>query len=245
MSDDAVRALANQYIDKGGAKNIDNGQYWVDAYHRMDPGYLQSRLQQGVSDQAGYNGAFGAAHQTPGPSGDVGSWTSGAGMPPPADAGASSAFNAQLRQMLLDRMKGDSATVNESDPYISAPLQAARDEAARNQDTERSDLAEHLAATGQSGSAALGQGIQQSAERNAMGLSGLRAKLITGELQSRRADLQDAYHTAVASGDSEAARQLQGQMALLDAQLRREAIGANLGIDQANQNANANKFLTG
>jgi hypothetical protein len=66
MSDDQVRALANQYIEKGGARNIDNGQYWVDAYHRMDPGYLQSRLQQGVSDQAGYNGAFGAAHQTPG-----------------------------------------------------------------------------------------------------------------------------------------------------------------------------------
>ena len=62
MTPDQVRALSNQYISAGGVPNIDNGQYWVDKYAQWgnsSPAYEQTRLEQGIGDQPGYNGAFG------------------------------------------------------------------------------------------------------------------------------------------------------------------------------------------
>ncbi len=62
MTPDQVRALSNQYISAGGVPNIDNGQYWVDKYAQWgnsSPAYEQTRLEQGIGDQPGYNGVFG------------------------------------------------------------------------------------------------------------------------------------------------------------------------------------------
>lgn len=52
MTPDQVRASANQQIAASGRPNVDNGQYWVDAWNQWgsgDPAYFQTRLQQGLA----------------------------------------------------------------------------------------------------------------------------------------------------------------------------------------------------
>jgi hypothetical protein len=80
MTDDQVRAAANMYITQGGAKNIDNGDYWVQKYHEFggnDPAYFQTQLQNAIAGQPGYNGKYGAAP----PSGNGQNGANGANLP--------------------------------------------------------------------------------------------------------------------------------------------------------------------
>ena len=88
MTDEEVRALVNQHISHGGVQNIDNGQYWVDKYREYgskDPAYFKTKLQAGIGDQPGYNGAFGNVRSTPfgGGGGGGGYGTGSFGQPPP------------------------------------------------------------------------------------------------------------------------------------------------------------------
>ena len=104
--------------------------------------------------------------------------------------------------------------MDENDPYIREPFTAAGVQAARSQQKERSDLAERLAATGDT-SRSLEMGIQQSAERNAVGLGTLKAKLISDEYTARRQELLDLMQMALQNNDTELAREIQlAQLAL-------------------------------
>lgn len=142
-------------------------------------------------------------------------------------------FVTKIRSLLMQRLSAAGQPVNENDPSISAPLTAARDEATRGSDRERTALAENLYANGGLNTDAISQKIQQSGEKNALGLSSLRATLITRELQSRRDDLKSLLQMAVQSGDAESAQAIQMQLAELDAQVKREGIGADLAKYQA------------
>jgi hypothetical protein len=168
----------------------------------------------------------------------------GAGAGPSGNVPATSAFTDQVRKMLMDRMGRDTASVNESDSNIAAPFDAANLTAQRGQQAERTALAERLAASGDT-SGSLERGIQQSAERNAVGLGSLKANLIQKEYAARRADLSDAMQQALQSGDRETAYQLQMALAQLDAQLRREGYGVNLAEFGQNQNTAASNAGTG
>lgn len=137
-------------------------------------------------------------------------------------------FQSQVRAMLMARMKKDTGSVDANDPYISEPMMAAKLEAERGQQSERNALAERAYASGDLGSNSLQQGIQQSAERNAVGLGSLKANLISKEYQSRRSDLNEAMQQALASGDAELARSMQMQIAQLDAVIKREGYGINM-----------------
>jgi hypothetical protein len=105
---------------------------------------------------------------------------------------------------------------------------AAETEAARQTQGERTALAERLAATGDT-SRSLEMGIQQSGERNAVGLGSLRAKLISDEYNRRRQDMDDLLQMAFATNDQQAMRDIQAAIAALD-QARWEATyNRNLG----------------
>lgn len=150
------------------------------------------------------------------------------------------AEKAQVRAFLLEQLKAASAPVNESDANIAAPLSAARDETARATDTERTALAERLYAQGGGlNSNALTQGIQQSSERNAGTLSSLRSTLISNEYNARRTQMTQLLSQALASGNADAAQQIQVQMAALDAALKREGLGVGLAEFGAQLNQNA------
>lgn len=153
---------------------------------------------------------------------------------------AEAAQKAQVREFLLARLKEASAPVNETDQNIAAPLQAARDETSRATDTERTALAERLYAQGGGlNSNALTQGIQQSSERNAGQLSNLRASLITNEYNARRTQMTQLLSQALASGNTDAAQQIQVQIAALNAALQRESLGLNAAEFGATLNQNA------
>jgi hypothetical protein len=137
-------------------------------------------------------------------------------------------FMAQLRSILMQRMAGATKPVDPNDPNIASTMTAARDEATRSSTTERNQLAERLYAQGGLNTDAITQQIQQSGEHNAQGLSSLRATLITRELESRRSELRDLLQMATQAGDAQMARDIQMQLAALNAQVQRESMGVDL-----------------
>lgn len=138
-----------------------------------------------------------------------------------------SPFMQQLRAMLMERIAAAQTPVDPNAPQIADPLSAGRDEVSRGQDAERKALAERLYASGDLSSSTLPQQMQQSAERNSTALSQLRAGLISKEYTQKRDELQSYMQLAVASGDAEMARQLQLEIAQLNATIARETLGVN------------------
>jgi hypothetical protein len=147
-------------------------------------------------------------------------------------------FADQIRQLILQRLQAAGSPVDPNAPQIASTLSAARDEGQRQSALERTQLAERLYAQGQGGlgSDALTRQIQQSGEKNAASLSSLRANLITQQYTQKFSELQNLLQLAVASGDAESARNVQLQLAALQAQVQREGIGANLAISGQNNN---------
>jgi hypothetical protein len=145
----------------------------------------------------------------------------------------------EVRKILMDHLKKAGDPVNENDLNIAAPLSAGRDEVQRSQATERTALAERMYAQGggQLNSNALTQAIQQSSERNAGGLSQLRAGLISKAYSDKQAQLQSDLQMALASGDTQSAQLLQAQIAALGAAVQREGMGLSLAefLAQLNQ----------
>jgi hypothetical protein len=163
----------------------------------------------------------------------------GGGAAPAAAASTVNPFTQQLRDLIMAQIGDASSPVNEQDPSITQPLSAARDEVSRSSDTERSALAESLYAKGGLNTDAVTRYIQQSSERNATGLSQLRAGLITTQLQQKQSKLQNLLSLALASGDAESARSVQQQIAAVQAELQRTGMGINLAEFQATLNQNA------
>ncbi len=148
-----------------------------------------------------------------------------------------SAFTDQLRALLMSRLQSAQAPVDENSPQIAAQVNAARDEGTRQSEQERTALAERLYAQGGLNTNALTQQIQQSAEKNAANVGNLRGTLLMNAYNQKQQELENDLQLAFASGDAESARQIQTQIANLQATVQREGIGANLAINSANQNA--------
>jgi len=98
MSDDQVRALANQYIQTAGLPNTDNGQYWVNAFHQYgqnDPNYLMTKMLNGIQQNGGNMSAFGPpSSTTPGGYGPGTAGYSGPGVGPANSIGGYGGFAA-------------------------------------------------------------------------------------------------------------------------------------------------------
>src|SRR5207253_3048948 len=70
---------------------------------------------------------------------------------PPPQPPPNSDFLTQVRQILMDRLKKASGSVDINDPSVTVPIGAALDQATREQEAERTALAERLYAQGGSG----------------------------------------------------------------------------------------------
>jgi hypothetical protein len=152
----------------------------------------------------------------------------GGGGGAPAMPGGQSQFQDELRKILMQRLGLAGQPVDQNDPYIREPMVAAETEAARQTQAERTALAERLAATGDT-SRSLEMGIQQSGERNAVGLGSLRAKLIADEYNKRRQEMDDLLQMAIASSDAQAARDIQAAIVALDQARWDATFNAGLG----------------
>lgn len=169
-------------------------------------------------------------------------WTSGGGAPAATPATpAVPDFQGEIRKQLMARLAELGTPVNEQSSGIAGAVSGARDEATRASEQERTALAERLYAQGGGGlnSNALTQQIQQSGEKNASSLGGLRANLMMQEYARKQTALQQTLSLAVQSGDAEAARAAQKAIADLQAQLQREGFAIDIAKYTAFLNQNA------
>lgn len=138
--------------------------------------------------------------------------------------GGPTPFQQQMRDLVLQQMQRAQAPIDPNSPEVAQPTEAARLASERSLQDERTALAERLYAEGGGGSNELQQGIQQSRERQGATLAGLQSQLYS-RLAAQKADqLQQALSLAVQSGDAEAARTIQMQLAQLDASLRAQQL---------------------
>ena len=163
-----------------------------------------------------------------------------AGSAAPAVSNGSSAFQLQIRQMLMDQLAKAGQPVDPNSPEIAATMSASSDAGVRASDAERTALAERLYAQGGGlNTNALTQQIQQSGEKQAANQSNLKASLLTNEYNQKLQQMNQLMSLAVQSGDAESARNIQAQIANLQAAVQREGLGVNLAEFGANLNQNA------
>lgn len=195
----------------GGWTNPDNQKYWLDrmAQSQGGVGDYQERPEAGAAAGTGATGAT----TTP--------------------------YAEQVRKMLMDRMGELSKPLDVNDPTITEPFGAANLAAQRQLEQGKKDTAERLYASGNLNTNAAQMEGTQANERAATGLAGVKANLIANQLTQRANQLQQLYSLAVASGDSESARQVQLELASIQAELAREGFGVTLGLGQAELNARA------
>ena len=179
----------------------------------------------GQNGSSNGNGGYGGAMGSGGALGDSGAGGGG--------------FQGQMRAMLMQMLNGANTPVDENSAGVAQPYQAAKLAADRGVADEQKALAERLYAEGGGGSNELTQGIQQSRERNATGLAGIKSQLMQRAMDQKQSQLQQALSLAVQSGDNESARAIQLQIAQMSnalgqAQLSQSGrqFDANLGQRQ-------------
>jgi len=128
----------------------------------------------------------------------------GAGPAP----GGQTDFQAALRAILMQRLTAAGQPIDPNDPQITGPMNAAQLEADRATQQERTALAERMYAQGDT-SGTMDRSIQQSAERNAVGLGTLRATIVGKLFDAKRQELSDLLQMALAANDAQAARDIQ------------------------------------
>lgn len=213
-----------KYLGGPSGDRVDFGQGATDALTSGGQLWSDYGAMSGAP-RAGASGVGGAA-------GGVG----GVGAAGGAGGAGGNDFQAQTRALLLERLKQAGSPLDPNGGGIGEAMAGARLEADRASQMERTALAERRAASGDT-SGSLQQGIQQSAERNAVGLGSLRATLIQKEYAAKRQEMENLLQLATASGDAQAARDVQVQLANLDATVRREG----LGLDAAKYTAYLNQ----
>lgn len=238
--------ISAYYASRGVSPFPTSVDYWVGKWNewgKNDPAYFQSRLAQadeftGVGPNYDWQAAGKADPGTSAAGAAAPAAVAASVAPPAAVAPQESEFIKYLRELIKSRLTAASSPVDPNAENIAAPLTAARDEATRASDQERTDTAERLYAQGGLNTNALNQTIQQSAERNAGSLSTLRGTLIMNAYNQKNQELQSLLQMALASGDAQSARDVQAQIANLNAEIQREGLGVTLAINTANQNAN-------
>jgi hypothetical protein len=221
-----------KYIGGPSGDRVDFGQGVTDALTAggqlwSDYGAMSGQPREGAS--GGGNIAL------PGRTFPVGAGAAGA-----AGAAGSGDFRDQTRAMLMERLKAAGQPVDLNSAEITEPMAAARLEADRTTQMERTALAERRAASGDT-SGSLERGIQQSAERNAVGLGSVRAKMVQQAYTAKRSEFMELLQLATAQGDAQSAREIQMKLSELDATVRREGYGLDAAKYEAYLNQDAAK----
>lgn len=153
------------------------------------------------------------------------------GYSPPAlqvDPGTSQ-FNSQLRQFLMSQLGSLSGDVNADSAEVAPAISAYNTQSQRDQARERESLAERYYALGSNGGVGLNSGGFNSAVQQGMEAASLNRANFTGNAvwnagQARRNQLQGMLQMAVNAGESDAAQQIQLQIASIDANLRSQGL---------------------
>lgn len=164
-----------------------------------------------------------------------------------------SAYNAQLRQFMLSQL-GQLSTPTTADSEEIAPAIAAYNtQSQRDQQSERDAVAERFYAQGANGGQGLNSGgfnsaITQGAEAAGLNRQNFSGNMVWNAAQSKRQQLQALLQTATGAGETDAAQQIQAQIANIDASLRSQGLsqqnaqfGDQLGLSYAQLTAQMNR----
>ena len=137
-----------------------------------------------------------------------------------------------MREILMGRLGKAQEPVSVDSPGIKELIAARKLESQRGSENERRVMAERMAAQGLGDSGAFDAGVmgleQDRSERDSIAT----ADILGGELQAKRQEIQYLLQLAASTGDAEAARTLQAQLATIDAQLQQENMaGVNRRFD--------------
>lgn len=222
---DAARVAA-YFAWRGVTPRATSAEYWAQKWNefgRNDPAYFLERLKNAEEFGGGSGTSGGDAYATT----ETSSWTK------------------EMREKLLEQLALASQPVDENDPTIRQIMTGAQIENARAQEMERHALSERLFANQDLNSNSINQQVQQSAERTAGKMATLKGTLMQQELESRRSTIQNLLNEALASGDAEAAREIQVALANLDARIAREQMGGTLAMYEQDQNSGATNKAAG
>lgn len=159
---------------------------------------------------------------------------------PPSSIGPNadtSAYNAKLRAFLLSNLSDLSTPTDENSPELAPSLSAYRNQSTRDEQAFRDAAAERYYAQGEGGGAGLSSGgfgttLTSGMEAAASNRSNFAGNLVWNASQMKRQQLQAMLQTAVNAGETDAAQQIQSQIAGIDANLR------SRGLDQQNSQFN-------
>lgn len=159
-------------------------------------------------------------------------------QPTPAANDIQSAFQSALMEM-LQRRPGVSAESLRTGPQFQAYQMGSQ----RASERDLADAAERAAYEGYSDSGAAETERAGIRQQRGEGEAAFLGNLAVTEMAAQRQELQFALQTAAALGDAEATRELQRELADLDAAIQRERIG--FSYDQANLQAALDREHTG
>lgn len=152
---------------------------------------------------------------------------------------AKTPIQSAYQDALLKYMAKSQETPSLSDSTLAPQVEVFRAGAQRGQERQRLAAAERAAANGQSESGYLDNLINKGVQDQNFNTASYNANLLGSEMGKRRQELQAALQLASATGDAEAARELQRRMALLQGELGFGDLDLRrfLGTENLNQNA--------
>jgi hypothetical protein len=141
---------------------------------------------------------------------------------------ATQQYNQGLRDFMTSQLGQLSTPVDPTSPDIAPALSAYNTQSQRDQQTQRDALAERYYASGEGGtplqSGGFNTAVQGIGEAAAAGRQNFAGSTLYNAAQSRRQQLQSMLQTAVGAGQTDAAQQIQSQIANIDAQLREQGL---------------------
>ena len=151
---------------------------------------------------------------------------------------------------LLKYMGRSQETPSLNDSILGPQTEVYRATQQRNQERNRRVNAERAAATGRGESGYLDNLINQGVQEQGFNTAQFNANLLGGEMNKRREELQAALQLASATGNAEAARELQQRLAQVSAMMQQQGLNLQgqlgfgdldlrwaLGSEGLNQNA--------
>jgi hypothetical protein len=136
-----------------------------------------------------------------------------------------SPIQSAFQGSLLNLLNRSQQTPSLEDPALKAQSEVFRAGRQRSAERERASAAERMAQQGLGESGAFDTVVGQIENARGFDEANFNANLIGGEIQARRQELQDALRLAAATGDSESARALQKELAVMDFGLRERGQG--------------------
>lgn len=133
-------------------------------------------------------------------------------------------IQSAYQDALLKYMARSQETPTLDDSILGPQTEVFRAQQQRNQERNRRVASERAAASGQSQSGYLDNLINKGIQEQAFNTASFNANLLGSEMGKRREELQAALQLANATGNAEAARELQTRLAQASAMMQQQAL---------------------